>query len=375
MTSDMPYDLKTGYPHLSIVPRDRLAQLSAELFMRDRPLQYVGDMRGDTWTREQVGAWLSATTGVSVGVLDLQITGGAISSTDQICRYITQPGDLVLVENPTFYFIIHKLELSHVQVMGVPMLADGVDIDRLEAICKAHGERISLFYAIPTYHNPTGYNYTAEKRQRLIDLAHQYDFTIIEDATYQFLYYKDEPPPMLRAYDTDSGRVITTASFAKLIMPSLRIGWIWATPAQVDALLPFKTTATSVFMSQLVGEVIHQGDIQPQLARTREIYGNKHDLMVRTLQDHAPNWLDYVVPNGGYFIWVTLPDGLLASDVLVAANARGVDFALGQRAFVHEDAPDNTMRICFAMREDNVIVDGIKLLCEVLHQMHASVSP
>jgi 2-aminoadipate transaminase len=368
-TSTHPYDLKIGYPHLSIVPRERLTELSAGLFTRDRPLQYVGDMRGDTWTREQVAAWLTALSGQAVGVENLQITGGAISSTDQVCRYLTKPGDLVLVENPTFYFIIHKLELSHVAVQGVPMLSDGVDMDVLEAMLKEHGDRVSMFYAIPTYHNPTGHNYSDEKRRRLVELAHEYDFTILEDATYQPLYFHGEPPPMLRTYDPDSGRVITTASFAKLVMPSLRIGYTWCTPEQVEALLPYKTTATSVFMSQLVGEFIAQGDIYPHLDRVRGIYGRKHDIMIDGLKAHAPDWLDYVVPNGGYFVWATLPDGLTATQVLAAANARGVDFAPGQRAFVRGEAPDNTMRLCFAMSEDEVMAEGTQLLCEVLEEL------
>jgi 2-aminoadipate transaminase len=365
-TSSHPYDLKIGYPHLSIVPRERLTELSADLFTRDRPLQYVGDMRGDTWTREQVGAWLTDLTGETVGVQDLQITGGAISSTDQVCRYLTKPGDLVLVENPTFYFIIHKLELSHVEVQGVPMLSDGVDMDALEVILKEHGDRVSMFYAIPTYHNPTGHNYSDEKRRRLVELAYEYDFTILEDATYQPLYFHGEPLPMLRTYDMDGGRVISTASFAKLVMPSLRIGYIWCTPEQVEALLPYKTTATSVFMSQLVGEFIAQGDIYPHLDRVRSIYGRKHDIMVDALKAHAPDGLDYVVPNGGFFVLATLPDGLTATQVLEAANARGVDFAPGQRAFVRGDAPDNTIRLCFALREDDVVAEGTKLLCEVV---------
>lgn len=365
------YDLKTGYPHLDVVPREQLSQIAAELFQRDRPLQYVGDMRGDTWTREQVGHLLTETTTQTITVPDLQITAGAISSTDQVCRYITKPGDIVLVENPTFYFIIHKLEINHVEVMGVPMQPDGVDLDALEALCKTHGDRISMFYAIPTFHNPTGYNTSTEKRQRLVELAHQYDFTIVEDATYQLLYYQNDtpPPPMIREFDTTSGRVITVGSFAKLIMPSLRIGWIWATPQQVNDLLPYKATATSVFMSQVVGEMIHTGKIHAQMEHARAVYGKKHNIMNDMLTEHAPDWLTWTQPHGGYFIWATLPDDLTASDVLQAANAQGIDFAEGKRAFVHGDAPDRYMRLCFAMQDDDNVAEGTRRLCDVLNNI------
>lgn len=365
MSQAIQYDLNTGYPDLDLVPRNTLSELAQELFTRDRPLQYVGDMRGDRWTREQVAAWLSTQTAQPLTLQELQITGGAISATDQVCRYVTRPNDIVLVENPTFYYIIHKLELSHVQVMGVPMQPDGIDLDALEAICQQYGERVKMLYAIPTFHNPTGYIYSDEKRRKLVELAQRYNFTVLEDATYQTLYYADAPPPMLREYDT-SGRVITVGSFAKLIMPSLRIGWIWATPAQVDALIPYKTTATSVFMSQLVGEMIHTGAIVDQTAHARRLYGGKHQRMQDALHAHAPAWLSWSKPYGGYFVWLTLPEGLHVSDVHAAAHAVGIDFAEGKRAFVRGDAPDRFMRLCFALLDDDQITAGTRALCEVL---------
>lgn len=361
------YDLKTGYPNLDLIPREQLSAIAAELFTQDRPTQYVGDMRGDTWTREQVGAMLTATTRHTVDVPDLQITAGAISSIDQVCRYITKPGDIVLVENPTFYFIIHKLELSHVTVMGVPMAEDGIDLDALDAICKEYGERVTMFYAIPSFHNPTGYTYTDAKRRGLVEMAHKHNFTIVEDSTYQLLYFGDTPPPpMLREYDTASGRVITVGSFSKMIMPSLRIGWIWATPPQVDELLPYKATATSVFMSQLVGRMIADGHLWGQLEHAQGLYGGKHNIMLNELAAHAPPGVRWTKPNGGYFIWMTLPDGQTATDALAKMHALGVDAAPGQRAFVNGEAPDNTLRLCFALLPDDAVAEGTRRLCEAL---------
>ncbi|MFZ4815284.1 MAG: PLP-dependent aminotransferase family protein [Phototrophicaceae bacterium] len=366
------YDLKTGYPHLDIVPREQMTEIATRLFTQDRPVQYVGDMRGDRWTREHLAAWMTRTVGQAVTIHDVQMSAGAIIATDQLCRFLTRPGDIVLTEDPTFYFIVDKLRLNHVQVMGVPMQPDGVDLDALDAICRQYPGKVTMFYAIPTFHNPTGYSYSVEKRRGLLELAHRHGFTIVEDATYQPLYYGEAPPPMIRALDPSSDRVISVGSFAKLLMPALRIGWIWATPQQVNDLLVYKTSTTSTFMSQLAGTFLAEGLFDAQLERVRGIYGRKHDLMMAALDQHAPSWLTWTKPHGGFFSWATLPEGMSATDALAAANACGVDFAEGRRAFVQpDDAPDNAMRLCFALLEDEAITRGVTQFAEALHTLHA----
>lgn len=367
-TPEIRYDLKTGYPDLALVPREKLSALATELFTRDVPLQYPGHMVGDMWTCEQLAHFITETSTCTVTPDEIQITAGAINGTDQLCRYLTKPGDIVLVENPTFYWIIHKLELSHVEVMGVPMQSDGIDLDALEALCKEHGDRISMFYAIPAFQNPTGICYSEANRRKLLDLAHKYDFTIVEDATYQYLYFDAPPPPMIRELD-DSGRVIALGSTAKLVMPSLRIGWTWSTPQQAQEIAVYKTAVTSTINSQMLAELIARDEFMPQIHHAQSICRRKHDIMVDVLQELAPDWLDYKVPNGGYFVWATLPDGITATEVLAAANAAGVDFAEGKRAFVRGEAPDQFMRLCFAMQSEDVIAEGTRVLCEVLRDM------
>lgn len=363
------YDLKTGYPHMGVIQRGVLANITTKLFEVDAALQYAGTENGATQAREQVAYMLSGHTAQTVTADDIHMSSGAIHGLDVVSRYITEPGDIVLVENPTFYYVVNKLKLNHVQVMGVPMQHDGVDLDALEQVCQQHGERISMFYVIPSYHNPTGYTYSAEKRQALIALAQKYDFTVVEDTIYQLVYFDQPPPPMIREFDTESGHVISLGSFSKLVMPSIRTGWVWATPQQVQDLRAYYSSASSTFMAHLAGEMIANGDMEAQLDHARAFYGAKHDIMVDALRAHAPDWLDWVKPDGGYFIWCTLPGGIQAADVFEAASQRGVSFMPGRLAYVGDDAPDRTMRLCFAMQEDNVLTKGIEVLCAVLKEL------
>lgn len=370
-TPQIQYDLRIGFPHPDVFPREQLAALMTELTQRDEALQYTYDRAGDPWTREQLAAWLTQHTGHTIRGVELQITTGAIPGIDQVARYVTKAGDLALVENPTFYYIIDKLKLNHVDVMGVPMQPDGIDLNVLEDICKQHGERLSILYAIPTFNNPTGYTYSDEKRRALVALAQKYNFTIVEDVTYQMLYYSAAaaPPPMIREYDTESGHVITVGSFSKLVMPALRTGWVWTTEQQAKELPFYKTAVTSAFMSQVVGTMIERGQMDTQMQRSRQFYGDKYRLMVKTLKETAPDWFTFGEPNGGYFLWATLPDSVTASAVMTEANRRGVSFLPGRLAHVDGDAPDNTLRLCYTLQPDDALVKATGILSECLHEI------
>ena len=370
LTPPIQYDLKTGFPDLNLIPRGQLSEIMMDLLQRDAPVQYAADSVGEPYAEEQIAAWLSGQTGQSVTRNNLQLTTGAIPTIDQTCRYLTKPGDIVLVEDPTFYYIISKFELYHVDVMGIPMQPDGVDLDALEALCQQHGDRISMFYAIPSYHNPTGYCYSEEKRRALVELAERYDFTVVEDTTYQLLHYGDQPPPpMIRTLAPESDHVIAVGSFSKLVMPALRFGWLWATPAQIDGLLRAKTAVMSAFSAHVIAEMIASNTLDDQITHARTLYGDKYRLAMQALDDHAPDGFQYVRPEGGYFIWGALPEGVRAGDVLATAQQHGIDFMQGKLAFADENAPDRTLRLCFAMQPDDIVRDGITALCEVLREV------
>ncbi len=364
------YDFKTGYPPADLIPRERLSAITASIIESGRGWQYGGDLQGKLPIREQVAHFLSDLSGIAVPPDQLMITNGALAGIDIACRCFTRPGDVVVVEDPTFYYVVGLLKMSRVEVVGVPLASDGIDLAALEAIADQYGERLKLVYSIPSFHNPTGIN--ATNRAALARLAAERDFVVLEDATYQPLYYGAPPPPLLKTYDV-SGHVVTVASVSKVLMPSLRFGWLWAQPDQVQMFKHFKGDgAPSTFTAEIVADCIRSGMFAEQVERARALYARKYDLMVAALDRHAPSWLDWSAPGGGYFIWATLPEPLNAAQLLPLAHEQGVDLFRGSDCYVNPPH-DRDLRLCFAMIDDALIEPGVVALCAGLEAAYASL--
>jgi DNA-binding transcriptional MocR family regulator len=358
------YDLKTGYPTASLVPRERLSVIVGEVLRSGRGWQYGGDLQGILPAREQIARFLSEASEVSVTPAELMITGGALNAIDIVCRALTQPGDVVLVEDPTFYFVTHILRMSQVEVVGVPLDAEGIDLKALQDLITRYGKRLRLLYAIPSFQNPTGITATHENRATLVELARQHNITVIEDSTYQLLYYDSPPPPYLKTYD-NSGHILSVGSMSKLAMPALRTGWIWAQPEQIKAFKKFKDDAGSTFTAEIVADFIRSGQFNEQVEYARNLYARKHDRMIAALDRCAPDWLDWSAPGGGFFVWATLPEPLTAAQIAPLAREREVDFFAGRDCYV-TPPDDRHLRLCFALLDDDALEEGIARLSESL---------
>lgn len=357
------YDLKVGYPNIELVPRDRLSEIQAEVLRSGRGWQYGGDLQGSYATREQIAQFLTDTSGIPVTPGELMMTNGAIVATDLICRAFTQPGDVVVVEDPTFYFIVNILKMNHVDVVGVPLGDEGIDLDALQALIDRYGERLRLVYTIPSFQNPTGI--TATNRAALAEMARRHDFTLIEDSTYQLLYYDAPPPQYLKSYD-ETGHVVTIGTMSKLLMPALRLGWVWAQPEQIDRLKAFKDDAGSKLIAETVADFMRTGEFTQQVERARQLYTRKHNRVVTALDRHAPDWLDWSAPGGGFFIWATLPEPLTAAWLEPFAQQHDVKFFAGRGCYV--TAPhDRDLRLCFAMLDDDALEEAMVRLCDAMN--------
>ncbi len=364
------YDFKTGYPPVDLIPREQLSAITANIIESGRGWQYGGELQGKLPIREQVARFLSDLSGIAVPPDQLMITNGTLAGIDIACRSFTQPGDVVVVENPTFYYVVGLLKMSHVEVVGVPLAEDGIDLAALAALADQYGERLKLVYSIPSFHNPTGIN--ATNRAALVRLAEERDFVVLEDATYQPLYYDAPPPPLLKTYDT-GGYVVTAASVSKVLMPSLRFGWLWAQPEQVQLFKHFKGDgAPSTFTAEIVADCIALGMFAEQVERARALYARKYERFVAALDQYAPAWLEWSAPGGGYFIWAKLPEPLTAAQVLPLAHERGVDCFRGSDCYVNPPH-DRDLRLCFAMLDDALIELGVVELCAALEAAHASL--
>jgi DNA-binding transcriptional MocR family regulator len=366
---EIQYDLRTGYPDLSIVPKERLSQIAAQVIQSGRGLQYGSDLQGILPVRERVAGFLTGMYSTSIEPDELMITSGTLAGIDVVCRTMTRPGDVVVVENPTFFYVVNLLQMSRVEVVGVPVGADGIDLQRLEALAQQYGDRLRMVYVIPAFQNPTGVCATAENRAELVRLAAQYDFYLAEDATYQPLYFNQPPPPPLKQFDAGRGRVFTMSSVSKILMPALRMGWIWAQPEQVVACKSFKgDAAPSLLTSQILADFIESGEFPQQVERARDLYRHKYQLMLNVLDEHLPDWLEWNQADGGFFVWARLPEDLTATQVREATRSRGVDFMRGTVASI--DPPDDRyLRLCFAMLPDDELRAGARLFSECLKSL------
>lgn len=366
MAQQYPYDLRTGFPNTSVlVPHEQLAAITQQLLLTDSATQYTGERQGLTQARQQIASFLSTYSTQTAHPDEIVITSGAIAATDLVCRASTQPGDIVVVEDPTFYYMIDILKMSHIEVVPVPMTPDGLDLNALQAVVDQYGERVKLVYTIASFHNPTGINATPENRSKLVKMAQQHNFIIIEDTTYQWLYFEEEPPALCRHYDNKGGYVVPIGSFSKTIMPALRLGWIWAgSPEQAKHFTDSKGDgAAGALTSAMIGTFMEQGLYEAQLERARSHYAQRCHVLVEALQECIPANIEWAIPKGGYFVWMKLPDHIKASDVLLCAQARGADFMPGHRAFANGDN-DQYMRLCFTMLDDEHLQKAAQIIAE-----------
>jgi DNA-binding transcriptional MocR family regulator len=368
-------DLNTGFPDLDVVPRAHLAEIMAEAATQPEAQQYTGSALGLASTRAHLANFLTGQLGATVTPDALLIPHGALGGIDLTARTLLKPGrgDIALVEDPTFFFAIHIFHNNGAEVVGVPMTPDGLDTAVLRATLERLRGRVRLLYTIPAYHNPTGACLSAARRETLVALAREYDFVILEDATYQALYFDAPPPPVVRLYD-DGGagdRIITLGSFSKLIMPSLRQGWLWASEAQIRAMARSKTDgASGALTSYALGEFLKAGLMDAQIEVVRRLYARKRDVMAAALARQMPDWVRWEAPGGGFFFWLTLPRELHATELRTMANAAGVDFMPGRECHV-DGATDHHLRLCFAYRPEAELEAGAAALGACLREFAA----
>jgi 2-aminoadipate transaminase len=379
MTQSNPYNLSLGYPESIAMPSSTLSDLAAEIIGAGRGLQYGGDLYGPRFVRQEIAAFLRDKTQMTIEAESLVLTAGSVHGIDVVTRALTKPGDVVLVEGPTFFFVFNLFRMNQVELVSVPLCEYGIDLVELERLLKQYGSRVRILYTIPSYQNPTGICASAENRRALVMLAHQYDFTILEDTAYHFLYFDAPPPPMLNYYDGQlsgtpnqvANHVVTLGTFSKLVAPSLRQGWIWSTPENIAKFVANKSDAgASTLTSELLSEFLKRGEIDKHLVFLRDLYGRKCQRLADSMRQRLPDWVGWTQPGGGYFVWVTLPRSISATAVRMEALKQGVDFLPGQVCFPNQ-VEDNTIRLCFAYLDEALLEPGVAILGDILRRFQS----
>jgi DNA-binding transcriptional MocR family regulator len=359
-------DLGIGQPGPDLLPLALLREATAmRLAGDDATLLSYGYELGDGYFRRALGAFLTAHYGFALDPESLMVTTGSSQGLDLICSCFTEPGDTVFVGEPTYFLALRIFADRHLRVVGLPVDEQGIVIEALEERLAA--ERPALLYLVPTFQNPSGATLPAERRAKLVALAEAFDFLIVADEVYQLLSYTVLPPPPLAHYD-NGGRVLSVGSFSKILAPGLRLGWIQATPVQLQRIagsgLLDSGGGLNPFTSNLVKVVLEKGWQDDYLNGLKEVYGRRVEAMATALRRELGAAADFNVPHGGFFFWVRLAPSVDTERLLPRAQAQGVGFKPGIH-FSSRGALRNYMRLCFAYYDEATIATGVARLGSV----------
>ncbi|MCK9151279.1 PLP-dependent aminotransferase family protein [Methanobacterium alcaliphilum] len=303
--------------------------------------------------------------GLNVNEDEILITNGSQQCLDLVGKVFLDKGDTVLLEKPTYLAAIQAFSLYEVQFKSVRLLEDGVDIDEMENMLST--ENIKLFYAVTNFQNPTGITYSNNKRKKLAKLMRDYDTILIEDNPYGEIRFMGSSIPPVKSY-LDEG--ILFGSFSKIVSPGMRLGWIVAREKVMEKLIIAKQASdlhSNYFTQRIVYQYLNTNPVDEHIQKIRNLYKKQRNLMIKMIEEHFPPQVKYTQPEGGMFLWVTLPEGTSSLELFDRAIEENVAFVPGQ-AFFAEGNGENTMRLNFTNSDDKGIEEGIKRLGNVIKE-------
>jgi 2-aminoadipate transaminase len=359
-----------GYPAPETFPWPELQEIARELLTgSDGSVLQYGPTRGLRPLLDVI-AGIMADRGAPTAIERLLISTGSQQGLDLVARVLVDPGDVVLVELPTYTGAITAFRNVQAEMVGVPQEQDGISLEALEAIHSslvAQGRRIRFLYVVPNFQNPTGLLIGLPKRKALLEWAARRDMLIVEDDPYRELFFEDSTTEQevrpIRA-DDDDGRVIYLSSFSKTLAPGFRVAWIDA-PAPIASKLEMAKQAEDLLTGSLdqriVYEACRRGILRRQLPMLRRHYQHKRDVMVDALHDTFGDQLSWPSPRGGFFLWATLPDRIDADRLLARAVDHGVIYVAGEAFFV-DGSGKNLVRLSFSAPTPERIREGVRRL-------------
>jgi 2-aminoadipate transaminase len=299
------------------------------------------------------------------------VTAGASHALALLSTVLADPGDIVLVESPTYHFALRILLDRGVEIVGAPTDDDGIDPAALEGILarlRRHGRRVAMLYLVPTFGNPTGRSLPARRRRDLVLLARRTGLLIVEDDTYRELSYRGAAPPSLWRLAGGRG-VVRIGSFSKTVAPGLRLGWINAEHGIVGQLtdLGYVDSGGGVNHSTALTMAVFgtSGTYDEHIEQVRHAYKSRRDTLVGALRSALPG-LRVRSPAGGWFVWLPLPDGMAASALLCAAEQRGVSFVEGAQFYPGGDSDGEHIRLCFSFLTPQELAEAAGRLASAL---------
>ena len=295
------------------------------------------------------------------------ITSGGQQGIELFCKVMCNRGDEVICENPSFIGALNAFRSIGAVPVGVPLEDDGINLEILEEVLKTH-PKAKFMYLIPTFQNPAGITTTLEKRKAVYALAQKYDVMILEDNPYGELRFAGEDVPTYKSMDTD-GRVMYCGSFSKILSAGMRVGFVCGNETVVQKMVVAKQVEdvhTNQFFQMIVAGFMTECDMDAHVAKIRALYKHKAELMIAALDKYMPKEVKFTRPEGGLFLWCTLPEGVSLSDFMKESIAQKVFVVTGKAFNCDEEADSDSFRLNYSMPSDEEIDKGIKILGEII---------
>jgi DNA-binding transcriptional MocR family regulator len=352
--------LAYGLADPALFPRAELMAAAAQVLAYEaaESLNYAMSYPGLT---DQIVARLQA-EGVDAQSEHVLVGYGSGQILALLPEIFVEPGDIVIIEGPSFLGAVKRFVQGGARLITVPVDEHGINITVLADVLRslaAEGRRPKFIYTIPTFHNPTGVTLSLDRRRQLVALAEEYGVPVVEDDAYIDLRFSGEPLPSLAALD-QAGWVIRVGTYSKILAPGLRIGWVHARREIIDRLLMVKAEGTTgPFITRVVAHYCADGRLERHITELRRHYAAKCYVMASAIQRYFPAGAHFVRPEGGFFIWVTLPSGVSAQALLTAARSRGAEFLPGSACFAEPGQGDNAIRLAFSFQSSERIEEGI----------------
>jgi 2-aminoadipate transaminase len=360
-----------GLPAPETFPVDDLKEITLEILEKSGPdgLQY-GTTEGDPLLRK-ILVERHNRQGLNIGIENLIITTGSQQAIDLIARIFLDPGDYVLCGLPSYLGGLNAFTVYGAKLKGITLDENGMKPEELEETVitlKELGRKVKLIYVIPDFQNPAGITLPNSRRLKIIEIAEKYDLLVVEDSPYREVRFEGEPQKLMSELDT-TGRVITLFTFSKIFAPGFRVGWVIGHPEILDKIVMAKQTAdlcTSPFVQKILARYLEKGLLEINLKKTIDLYRERRSLMVNCFKKYMPAGVTWTEPQGGLFLFVTLPAHLDADNIFKKAIEKNVAFVAGSTFFCNGSG-HNTMRINFSFSNSKEIESGVQRLSQVIN--------
>jgi 2-aminoadipate transaminase len=355
----------SGHAFPGVLPDLSIEAATALAMYRAETLQYA-PRTGLPELRAWIAQYMTS-DGATVGAEDILVTNGAKHALELVCRLLLDEGDAVVMTAPTYFSAIPIIRSYGATFVEVRQDHAGLDVDELAGILdqrRRDGKpRPKFIYDVPDFHNPTGVTMPVDRRTALLDLAAAHGIAVVEDSPYRKVRFEGASVPSLKALD-HRDIVLQLGTFSKLMAPGLRVGWVAASPALVARMAQLKTDAGSCPLTQrTILEFCAKGRLTQHIARVQDRYRANRDRMVAAVRRDLPD-VSFGMPHGGYYLWLTFPNGVDADELAACANRIGVTVISGSRFFARADArhPRNHLRVAYSHADEQEIDEGVRRL-------------